>query len=128
MGINNFEGTVAYFVISRLAGGEILENYTKDETSLQPLLEYSLSYLENFETLKNDVANWEQNISQHSNSLKVGKLNQISFFYQNLKVFFVEIKEDDIFVVGFFNNNYPDGIIKLFWKEYIDYVRQNYSF
>ncbi|MCS7165344.1 MAG: hypothetical protein RMJ51_03590 [Candidatus Calescibacterium sp.] len=125
MNIAQFDGTIAYFVISRLAGGEILENYVKHTDLLQPLLEYSLSYIENFESYKNDIVSINANISDPS--LKIDNLRAIEFIYSNMKVFLSEIKESDIFVVAFFNSGYPDGIIKIILNDYINHVRQNYS-
>lgn len=125
MNIAQFDGTIAYFVISRLAGGEILENYVKHTDLLQPLLEYSLSYIENFESYKNDIVSINANISDPS--LKIDNLKAIEFIYSNMKVFLSEIKESDIFVVAFFNSGYPDGIIKIILNDYINHVRQNYS-
>lgn len=127
MGIEKFEGTIAYFVISKLAGGEVLENYSKEMDIIQPLLEYSLNYIDNFENLKSDIINLNQNLSQFSSSFKVGNLSQIQLLYDNLFVFITEIKEGDIFVVNLFNNSYPYGIIKIFLDEYINYVKQNYN-
>ncbi|MCX7758176.1 MAG: hypothetical protein N2169_00970 [bacterium] len=127
MNINQFEGTIAYFVISRLAGGEILENYVKDQDILQPLLEYSLNYIENYESFKNDLNNFNSTLAQYSPNFKLDKLKSLNFIYSNMKVFFCEIKEDDIFAVIFFSASYPDGIVKIFLNEYINYVKQNYS-
>ncbi|MEN3015084.1 MAG: hypothetical protein ABDH21_03380 [bacterium] len=128
MSINEFDGTLAYFVISRMAGGEILESYSKNPNFLQPLLEYSLSYIESFQSIKSDISSWNQNISQYNHSLIFENLKQITLSYNNIKVFFTEIKEDDIFVVNFFDCSYPEGIIKIFLSEYLSYVKQTYSF
>ncbi|MFN4219413.1 MAG: hypothetical protein ACK4GJ_00635 [bacterium] len=115
MSIEKFEGTIAYFVISRLAGGEVLESYSPDSDVLQNILEYSINIVENFQTLK-----------VYNGSL-IGKLNYVTMDYEKVKVFLVEIKEEDIYVVALFSSSYPSGIAKLFLDEYLNYVRQTYG-
>lgn len=117
MGIDKFDGTIASFVISRLAGGEILESYSSDPKIIQNLLEYSLNLIENFQIFKNfDTTN-----------LQLEKPSSINIDYQTAKVFLVEIKEEDIYVVVFFSSAYPMGLLRLFLDEYINYVKQSYG-
>jgi len=114
MDLSTFDGVVASFVISKLAGGEILENYVKSEDFLQSLFELSLNYIDSFPSFRDSMAD-------------KGQLLLFSLVYTNIKFLLAELKTDDIYVAMFFDNSYPDGIVKILFNDYLEYVRQNYT-
>lgn len=117
MSIEKFEGTIAYFVVSRLAGGEVLESYSSNPDVIQNLLEYSINIIENFQTLRSYIPD----------DSMIGKLKYVTMDYEKVKVFLIEIKEDDIYVVALFSSSYPSGVSKLFLNEYLSYIKQTYG-
>jgi len=116
MKLEIFDGVIAGFVISKLAGGEILESYVKNEDILQSLLEVSLNYIEFYPTLRDSINN-------NNNELVF-----VNLVFTNIKVSLAEVKKDDIYIVLFFDNSYADGIIKIIFSDYLEYIKNNYLF
>lgn len=102
-------------VISRIAGGEIIESAIKDHNNLQNLLELSLDYIDKF-------INYKIESSKYSSLINDKNLKRIKLEYEEYIIDFIEVKNDDIFLVIFYDNTYPKGINELYIQMAFDYV------
>ncbi|MCX7870786.1 MAG: hypothetical protein N2485_04340 [bacterium] len=113
------DSIIGALVISRVAGGEVIESAIKNANNFQNLLELSLDYIDKFMSYKIES-------SKYSNLINDKNLKKIKLEYEEYTIDFIEVKNDDIFLVVLYDNTYPKGINELYIKMAFDYVFHSY--
>jgi hypothetical protein len=106
-------------IISRLAGGEVIESTIKDPNNFQNFLELALDYIDKF-------INYKIESSKYISLINDKNLKRIKLQYEENIIDFIEIKNDDIFLVILYDNTYPKGINELYINMAIDYAFNSY--
>jgi hypothetical protein len=106
-------------IISRLAGGEVIESTIKDPNNFQNFLELALDYIDKFMSYKIESSKYISLINDKN-------LKRIKLQYEENTIDFIEIKNDDIFLVILYDNTYPKGINELYINMAIDYAFNSY--
>jgi hypothetical protein len=106
-------------IISRLAGGEVIESIIKDPNNFQNFLELALDYIDKFISYKIESSKYISLINDKN-------LKRIKLQYEENTIDFIEIKNDDIFLVILYDNTYPKGINELYINLAIDYAFNSY--
>jgi hypothetical protein len=106
-------------IISRLAGGEVIESTIKDPNNFQNFLELALDYIDKFMSYKIESSKYISLINDKN-------LKRIKLQFEENTVDFIEIKNDDIFLVILYDNTYPKGINELYINMAIDYAFNSY--
>jgi len=106
-------------IISRLAGGEVIESTIKDPNNFQNFLELALDYIDKFISYKIESSKYISLINDKN-------LKRIKLQFEENTVDFIEIKNDDIFLVILYDNTYPKGINELYINMAIDYAFNSY--
>jgi hypothetical protein len=106
-------------IISRLAGGEVIESTTRDPNNFQNFLELALDYIDKFMSYKIESSKYISLINDKN-------LKRIKLQFEENTVDFIEIKNDDIFLVILYDNTYPKGINELYINMAIDYAFNSY--
>jgi hypothetical protein len=106
-------------IISRLAGGEVIESTIKDPNNFQSFLELALDYIDKF-------INYKIESSKYISIINDKNLKRIKLQFEENTVDFIEIKNDDIFLVILYDNTYPKGINELYINMAIDYAFNSY--
>ena len=106
-------------IISRLAGGEVIESTIKDPNNFQSFLELALDYIDKF-------INYKIESSKYISLINDKNLKRIKLQYEENTIDFIEIKNDDIFLVILYDNTYPKGINELYINMAIDYAFNSY--
>jgi len=106
-------------IISRLAGGEVIESTIKDPNNFQNFLELALDYIDKFVSYKIESSKYISLINDKN-------LKRIKLQFEENTIDFIEIKNDDIFLVILYDNTYPKGINELYINMAIDYAFNSY--
>ncbi len=106
-------------IISRLAGGEVIESAIKDPNNFQNFLELALDYIDKFMSYKIESSKYISLINDKN-------LKRIKLQFEENTFDFIEIKNDDIFLVILYDNTYPKGINELYINMAIDYAFNSY--
>jgi len=106
-------------IISRVAGGEVIESAIKDPNNFQNFLELALDYIDKF-------MNYKIESSKYISLINDKNLKRIKLQFEENTIDFIEIKNDDIFLVILYDNTYPKGINELYINMAIDYAFNSY--
>jgi len=106
-------------IISRLAGGEVIESAIKDSNNFQNFLELALDYIDKF-------MNYKIESSKYISLINDKNLKRIKLQFEENTIDFIEIKNDDIFLIILYDNTYPKGINELYINMAIDYAFNSY--
>jgi hypothetical protein len=106
-------------IVSRLAGGEVIESTSRDPNNFQNFLELALDYIDKFMSYKIESSKYISLINDKN-------LKRIKLQFEENTVDFIEIKNDDIFLVILYDNTYPKGINELYINMAIDYAFNSY--
>ncbi|MGB9638584.1 MAG: hypothetical protein ACPL1F_04750, partial [bacterium] len=82
-------------------------------------LELSLDYIDKF-------MNYKIESSKFSSLINDKNLKRIKLEYEEYIIDLIEVKNDDIFLVIFYDNTYPKGINELYIQMAFDYTFHSY--
>ncbi len=70
--------------------------------------------------------NYKIESSKYSNLINDRNLKKLKLEYEEYTIDFIEVKNDDIFLIVLYDNTYPKGINELYIQMAFDYVFHSY--